>query len=67
MVVRFDRQLVAAAQTTALKDSAPISGSHTLAKAVYTHTAADLRLIRTFYHFSFLTLKIIAIIRFVPF
>jgi hypothetical protein len=67
VIVRFDRQLVAAAQTTALKNSAPIGGSHALTKAVHTHTAADLRLIRTFYHFSFLTLKIIAGIRCLPF
>ena len=67
MVVRFHRQLVTAAQTAALKNSAPIGRCHSLAEAVHTHTATDLRLIRTFYHFSFLTLKIIAILRFVPF
>ena len=56
-----------ATQTTALENSASIGRRHALAEAVYTHTASDLRLIRTFYHFSFLTLKIIAIIWFVPF
>jgi hypothetical protein len=48
------------AQTTALENSAPICSRHALAKPVDAHAAADLRLIRTFGHSSFLTLKIIA-------
>jgi hypothetical protein len=67
MIVGSHRQLLTTAQTTALEHGASIGGCHALAEAMHAHTAADLRLVRTFYHFSFLTLKIIAIIRFVPF
>jgi hypothetical protein len=51
---------MAAAQATTLKHSAPVRSRHALAKPMHAHAAADLRLVRTFYHFSFLTLKIIA-------
>jgi hypothetical protein len=51
---------MAAAQTTALQNSASISSRHALAKTMHAHAAADLRLIGTFHHFSFLTLKITA-------
>src|SRR5687768_9497815 len=51
---------MAASQTTALQNCAPISSCHALAETMDAHTAADLRLIRTFRHSSFLTLKIIA-------
>jgi hypothetical protein len=51
---------MAAAQTTALQNGAAISCRHTLAETMHAHAAADLWLVRTFNHFSFLTLKIIA-------
>jgi hypothetical protein len=51
---------MAAAQTSAFQDSTPISSRHALAKTMHAHAAADLRLIRTFHHFSFLALKITA-------
>jgi hypothetical protein len=60
VIVDSHRQFLAAAQTAALENRAPISRGHALAEPMHAHTAADLRLIRTFYHFSFLTLKITA-------
>jgi hypothetical protein len=51
---------MAAAQASAFQNSAPISRRHAFAKTMHAHTAADLRLVRTFHHFSFLTLKITA-------
>jgi hypothetical protein len=52
--------LVAATQTAALEHGAPISSRHALAESMHAHAAADLRLVRTFRHSSFLALKIIA-------
>jgi hypothetical protein len=51
---------MAAAQTTAFENGAAVRSRHALAKSMNAHTAADLRLVRTFGHSSFLTLKIIA-------
>jgi hypothetical protein len=51
---------MAAPQTTAFQDGAPIGGRHALTETMHAHTATDFRLIRTFRHSSFLTLKIIA-------
>jgi hypothetical protein len=51
---------MAAAQTSAFQDGAPVSRRHALAKTMDAHTAANLRLIRTFGHSSFLALKITA-------
>jgi hypothetical protein len=48
---------MAAAQTSALQDSPPISSRHAFAKSMNAHTAANFRLIRTFGHSSFLALK----------
>ena len=48
---------MAAAQSAALENSAPISRSHALAESMHAHAAADLRLIRSFWHSSFLALK----------
>jgi hypothetical protein len=53
-------QLVAAPQSAALEYCAPIGRSHALAKAMHTHAAANLRLIRSFRHLSFLVSKIMA-------
>jgi hypothetical protein len=60
MVVGGLRQLRATTQAAALEHRAPICRSHALAKAVHAHAAADLRLIRTFGHSSFLVSKIMA-------
>jgi hypothetical protein len=57
VLVGSHRQLLATAQASALEHRAPISRRHTTAEAMDTHTAADFRLIRTFRHSSFLTLK----------
>jgi hypothetical protein len=51
---------MATTQTTPFEDSAPISRRHALAKSMDAHTAANLRLVRTFGHSSFLALKITA-------
>jgi hypothetical protein len=51
--------LIATAQAAALENCAPVSCRHALAESVDAHTAADFRLIRTFYHSSFLTLKML--------
>jgi hypothetical protein len=51
---------MAAAQSASFQNGAPVSRRHALAKAMDTHTTADLRLIRTFGHSSFLALKITA-------
>jgi hypothetical protein len=59
--------LVTASQAAAFENSAPISRGHALAESMHAHSAADLWLVRTFYHFSFLTLKIIAVFRILPF
>jgi len=49
---------MATAQAAALEYSAPISRGHAFAETVNTNTAADFRLIRTFWHFlSFLISK----------
>jgi hypothetical protein len=53
---------MAAAQTAALKNCAPIRSRHALSKSMDAHAAANLGLIRTFGHSSFLTLKIIAVL-----
>jgi hypothetical protein len=59
MLVGSHRQLLATAQAAALKNRATIRRCHAAAESVYTDTAADFRLIRTFRHSSFLTLKIL--------
>jgi hypothetical protein len=50
MLVGFRGQAIATAQATALEYLAPVCGCHALAKAMYTHAAADFRLIRSFRH-----------------
>jgi hypothetical protein len=52
-------QLFATAQAAALQDCAPIGCRHAAAESVHAHTTADFRLVRTFRHSSFLTLKIL--------
>jgi len=59
MLVGSHSQLFATAQAAALQDCAPIGRRHAAAEAMHAHTAADFRLIRTFRHSSFLTLKIV--------
>ena len=59
MLVGSHRQLIATTQAAAFEYSAPISRGHALAESMHAQAAADLRLIRTFYHSSFLTLKIL--------
>jgi hypothetical protein len=52
-------QLLATAQAAALQDCATIGCRHAFAESMHAHTAADFRLVRTFRHSSFLTLKIL--------
>jgi hypothetical protein len=52
-------QLFATAQAAAFQNRAPIGCRHALAESMHAHTAADFRLVRTFWHSSFLTLKIL--------
>jgi hypothetical protein len=59
VLVGSHSQLSATAQATALENRAPISRGHSLAESMNSHTAADFRLIRTFHHSSFLTLKML--------
>ena len=66
MIVGSHRKPLAAAQAPALEHLAPIGRGHALAETMHAHTAADLRLVRTFHHFSFLTLKIITVSSFCP-
>lgn len=61
MLIGGRRQFMTPAQTSALKNRAPISRSHAFTETVHAHAATDLRLIRTFCHSSFLTSKIIAV------
>ena len=60
MLISGFRQLMAAPQAPALEHGAAICRGHALAKAMYAHAAANLRLIRTFGHSSFLISKIMA-------
>jgi hypothetical protein len=57
VLIGSHRQLLATAQAAALENRAPVSRRHAAAKPMNSHTAADFRLIRTFRHSSFLTLK----------
>jgi hypothetical protein len=57
VLVGSHSQLFATAQSAALQDGAPVGCRHALAESVHAHTAADFRLVRTFRHSSFLTLK----------
>lgn len=50
MLIGFDGKFVAAFKAAALEYSASIGGSHALAKTVYTHAAANLGLVCSFYH-----------------
>jgi hypothetical protein len=50
MLVGPDSELIAAAQTTALEHITSISRGHALSETVYAHAAADLGLVRSFYH-----------------
>ena len=50
MLVGSDRQFIAAAQTAALEHVTTIGRGHALSETVYTHAAADLGLVRSFYH-----------------
>jgi hypothetical protein len=50
MLVGPDRQFVAAAQTAALEHITTVGRGHALSKTVYAYAAADLGLIRSFYH-----------------
>ena len=50
MLIGADGELVAPAQAAAFEHRAPISRGHALAEPMYTHAAADLRLIRSFWH-----------------
>jgi hypothetical protein len=59
VLIGSHRQLLATAQAAALENRAPISRRHAIAESMDAHTAADFRLIRTFYHSSFLTLKML--------
>ena len=61
VVIAADSQPDAPSQASPLKHLATICTCHALAKTMHAHAAADLRLVRTFNHFSFLTLKIIAL------
>ena len=57
MVIGGLRQLVAATQSASFEHSAAVSCGHALAESVYAHAAADLRLVRTFGHASYLVSK----------
>jgi hypothetical protein len=59
VLVGSHRQLLATAQAAALQDGATIGCRHALAESMHAHSAADFRLVRTFWHSSFLTLKIL--------
>ena len=61
MLVDFDRQAIATTQAAALEHIAPVSGRHALAKSMYAHTAANLGLIRSFWHKLSSHKKIIAV------
>ena len=61
MLIGFDGKFVAAFKAAALEYSASIGGSHALAETVYTHAAANLGLVCSFYHSKyFLIVKMIA-------
>ena len=62
MFVHRHGQFAAAAQAAALQNRASVSRCHALAKTVHTHTAANLGLIRSFWHSSFLTLNTLLLI-----
>jgi hypothetical protein len=57
MFVGGYREFVTTAQAAAFEHGAPIRGGHALAETMYTYTAADFWLIRTFRHTSFLVSK----------
>jgi hypothetical protein len=59
VIVGGHSQILATTQAAALQDCAPISCRHALAESMHAHAAADFRLVRTFWHSSFLTLKIL--------
>jgi hypothetical protein len=59
VLVGSHSQLLATAQAAALEDCAPIGRCHAVAESMHAHAAADFRLVRTFRHSSFLTLKIL--------
>jgi hypothetical protein len=59
VLVGSHRQLLSTAESAAFQDRAPIGCRHALAESVHAHAAADFRLVRTFRHSSFLTLKIL--------
>ena len=50
MLVGLNRELIAATQAAALEHITTIGRGHALSETVYTHAAADLGLIRSFYH-----------------
>jgi hypothetical protein len=50
MLVGPNSQFIAAAQTAALEHITAISRGHALSKTVYAYAAADLGLVRSFYH-----------------
>jgi hypothetical protein len=57
--VHLNGQSMAAAQATTLEHGASVSRGHALAETMHAHTTADLRLIRSLWHTSFLVSKII--------
>ena len=61
MLIGFDGEFVAAFKAAASEHCASVSSGHALAKTVYTHAAADLGLVCSFYHSKyFLIVKMIA-------
>ena len=56
MLVGFYCELVTALKAAALEYCASIGGSHALAKTVYTHAAANLGWVCSFYHSKYFLL-----------
>ena len=56
MLVGFDCELVAALKAAALEHIATISRGHAFSETVYTHAAADLGLVCSFYHSKYFLL-----------
>ena len=50
MLVGLNSEPIAAAQTAALEHITTIGSGHAFSETVYTHAAADLGLICSFYH-----------------
>ena len=61
MLVGLGGQAVATVQAAAFEHLSSVSSGHALAETMYTHTAADLGLVRSFRHKLSSQKKIIAI------